>query len=79
MFLGGMEHIPTFHIHGLSADLIIAGEDPVATDAVGCRVMGFNPYEIYHVREAFERGLGNIDDVKVLGERIEDVTRLFKR
>ena len=60
-------------------DLIIAGEDPVATDATGCRVMGFDPHEIYHIRKAYEKGLGNIDDVEVLGERLEDVTRVFKR
>ena len=60
-------------------DLIIAGSDPVATDSTACRIMGFDPREISHVRKAHERGLGNIDDIQVLGERLEDVTRRFAR
>jgi len=60
-------------------DLIIAGSDPVATDSTACRIMGFDPHEVSHVRKAYERGLGNIDDIQVLGERIEDVTRRFAR
>ena len=60
-------------------DLIIAGPDPVATDATACRVMGFDPHEISHIRKAYEKGLGNIDDVQVLGEKLEDVARTFLR
>jgi hypothetical protein len=41
--------------------------------------MGFDPHGISHVRKAYERGLGNIDDIQVLGERLEDVTRRFAR
>jgi uncharacterized protein (DUF362 family) len=60
-------------------DLIIAGPDPVATDATACRVMGFDPHEISHIRKAYGKGLGNIDDVQVLGEKLEDVARTFLR
>jgi uncharacterized protein (DUF362 family) len=60
-------------------DLIIAGTDTVATDATACRVMGFDPHEISHVRRACEKGLGNIDDVQILGEKLEDVVRPFLR
>lgn len=60
-------------------DLIIAGIDPVATDSTASRIMGFDPHEISHVRKAYERGLGNIDDIQVLGERLEIVTRPFAR
>jgi uncharacterized protein (DUF362 family) len=60
-------------------DLIIAGKDPVATDATACRVMGFDPHEISHIRKAYEKGLGSIDDVQILGERLEDVARTFLR
>ena len=60
-------------------DLIIAGKDPVATDATGCRIMGFDPHEISHIRKAYERGLGNIDDVQVVGEKLDDVVRTFLR
>jgi uncharacterized protein (DUF362 family) len=63
----------------IKMDLIIAGQDPVATDATASRVMGFDPQEIAHIRKAYERGLGNIDDVEVCGERLENVTRPFLR
>lgn len=60
-------------------DLIIAGKNVVATDATGCRVMGINPYDIPHLRRASEKGLGSIDDVDVLGEKIRNVAKTFKR
>jgi len=59
-------------------DLVVASRDVVAVDATCCRVMGFDPHKIKHVRRAFERGLGEVDDVEVVGERIEDVMRVFK-
>ena len=59
-------------------DLIVAGKDVVAVDATCCRVMDFDPHKIKHVQRSFERGLGQIDDVDVVGERIEDVRRVFK-
>ena len=59
-------------------DLIFAGRDVVAVDATCCRVMGFAPHKVKHVRRSFERGLGELDDVDVIGERIEDVMRVFK-
>jgi uncharacterized protein (DUF362 family) len=59
-------------------NLIIAGTDAVATDATAARVMGFNPYEIKHIRKAYEKGLGN-SEAQVLGEKLETVKRNFKR
>lgn len=60
-------------------DLIIAGEDPVATDATACRIMGIDPQKISHIHRAYEKGLGNIDFIEVLGERIENAIHVFKR
>ena len=59
-------------------NLIIAGTDPVATDATASRVMGFNPYKIKHIRKAFEKGLGN-SDAQVVGEKLEAAKRDFKQ
>jgi uncharacterized protein (DUF362 family) len=58
-------------------NLIIAGKDPVATDATAARVMGFNPHEIKHIRKAHERGLGK-SEAEVVGEKLEAVRRIFK-
>jgi len=60
-------------------NLIIASKDVVAADSTGCRVMGIDPHEVSHIRRAHEKGLGNIDDVEVLGEKIVDVSKNFKR
>ncbi len=60
-------------------DLIIAGKDPVATDSIGARVMGIDPHEISHIRTAHQKGLGNIDDIAIVGSKLDDVKRAFKR
>ena len=59
-------------------NLIIAGTDPVATDATAARIMGFNPYEIAHIRKAYEKGLGK-SEAQILGEKLEIVTKQFKQ
>ena len=60
-------------------DLIIAGKDAVATDATGARVMGLDPQEISHIRRAGEKGIGNIDNIEIVGSKLEDVRKVFKR
>jgi uncharacterized protein (DUF362 family) len=74
----GMEGSGPINGTPVQMNLIIAGTDPVATDATACRVMGFNPYEIKHIRKAYERGLGN-SEAQVLGEKLESVKRVFTR
>jgi len=59
-------------------DLIIAGTDVVATDSVGCRVMGIDPMKVKHIRRSAEKGLGNMDP-EVFGEKIETVARPFRK
>jgi uncharacterized protein (DUF362 family) len=59
-------------------NLIIAGTDPVATDATACRIMDINPYDISHIRKAYEKGLGS-SEAQIVGEKLEAVKRAFKR
>jgi uncharacterized protein (DUF362 family) len=59
-------------------NLVIAGTDPVATDATACRIMDINPFDISHIRKAFEKGLGS-SEAQILGEKLEAVKRTFKR
>jgi uncharacterized protein (DUF362 family) len=75
----GMEGRGPVEGERVQMNLIIASQDVVAADATGCRVMGIDPHSITHVRKAFEKGLGNIDNIEVLGEKIENVARPFKR
>lgn len=58
---------------------ILAGIDPVATDATGCRIMDIDPHTIRHIQRAAEKGLGNIDKITVVGDALDSVKRPFKR
>lgn len=65
----------------IEMDLVIAGTDPVAVDAVGAAVMGIEPTEVKHLVLAEKKGLGtcNLEQITVLGENIEKVKRKFNR
>ena len=52
---------------------IIASSDAVAADAIGARCIGIDPWTIEHVRWLHEAGIGEIDNVEILGDKIEDV------
>ncbi|MCX8170376.1 MAG: DUF362 domain-containing protein [Candidatus Bathyarchaeota archaeon] len=62
-------------------NLIIAGTDPVAVDAIGAAVMGFSPTEIKHLVLAEKKGLGTcrLENIKIIGEPVEKVKRKFNR
>ncbi len=59
-------------------DTIIASLDPVAADATASRVMGFNPERIDHIRWAYESGIGEINDIEVVGDSVDAVKRVFE-
>jgi hypothetical protein len=62
-------------------NLIIAGVDTVAVDAVTSAAMGFETDEIPAVRMAFTEGLGErrIDHIEIVGEALPSVRRFFRR
>jgi uncharacterized protein (DUF362 family) len=64
----------------IEMDLIIAGADPVAVDAVSTAVMGFNAKNIGHLTMAAQHGLGvvDLDQIVVKGERIASAAKEFK-
>ncbi len=64
----------------IEMDLIIAGADPVAVDAVSTAIMGFNPKNIGHITMAAKHGLGvaDLDRIVVEGESIASVAKEFK-
>lgn len=75
----GMDHEPR------EMNVLLAGHDPVATDAVGAAVMGFDPHTDFpnepfvvsenHLRLAASVGVGTLDlpHTDVRGARIEEV------
>jgi uncharacterized protein (DUF362 family) len=62
-------------------DLVIAGVDPVAVDAVGAAVMGIRPSDVEHLVLAEKKGLGTCDlkKMNVIGEPLRSVRRRFHR
>lgn len=71
-------------IHGnpIDLNLIIAGEDPVATDAIAAKIIGYEypnlevgPIAIAHIQGL---GVGDPSQIEVLGEPIERVKKRFK-
>jgi len=49
-------------------DLVLASADPVALDAVGARIMGFDPAAIKHLERAQAAGLGTRDAAAITVE-----------
>ena len=62
-------------------NLVIAGTDPVAVDAVGAAVMGIPPTKVKHLVLAEKKGLGTcrLENIEIIGEPIENVRRKFRR
>jgi len=65
----------------IEMNLVIAGTDPVAVDAVGAAVMGIEPTDVKHLLLAEKKRLGtcHLEEITVLGEPIERVERKFNR
>ncbi|MEM3595601.1 MAG: DUF362 domain-containing protein [Candidatus Bathyarchaeia archaeon] len=65
----------------LKLNLIVAGDNAVATDALMANLMGYDPKKIMHLRLAFEKGLGpiNLNEIDVRGEDPNSVRREFKK
>lgn len=69
--------------------VLMAGKDPVATDAVATAAMGFDPkadfpdepfvHAVNHLNIAAEQGLGtnNLADIEVVGAQIDDIKMQF--
>jgi uncharacterized protein (DUF362 family) len=62
-------------------NLVLAGRDPVATDLVAARLMGFNPDDMEFADLAAQRGEGpgRYEKIKVKGGKVEELARRFKK
>ena len=62
-------------------NVLLAGADQVAIDAVGARLMGFDPMSIGFIRLAHEMGLGcgDTEQIEVVGEDISNINWSFDR
>jgi uncharacterized protein (DUF362 family) len=62
-------------------DLIIAGTNPLATDMVAAKIMGFEPAEVPTFTWANRAGMGptTLDEIEIRGEAVASVRRDFVR
>ncbi len=76
----GQEGMGPIYGSPVEMDLIIAGRDPVAVDAVTSQIMGFSPKEIEYLKyaEAMKLGTADMGRITIVGEKISDVKRKFK-
>ena len=60
-------------------DVILAGADQTAIDAVAAKMMGFDPMSIGYIRLAHEHGVGvgHMDEIEAVGMDISDVNWEF--
>jgi uncharacterized protein (DUF362 family) len=74
---------PTLSAGGSLVDmnLIIASKNALAADMVAANIMGFEPIEIDTFQWAWKAGMhpSNIDDIQIVGEKVEAVQQKFKR
>jgi len=75
------EGLGPIHGYPVEMNLILAGADLVAVDAMAGRIMGFTPEEVLITRYGAERGLGfsDLDRIEIRGEPWEKVQRRFLR
>ncbi len=66
-------------VHGkpIQMNTIIASTDPVTADATAARAMGINPDTVDHIRWAHESGIGQKDEINVIGDGLDAVKRAF--
>lgn len=64
----------------LPFDTVVAGFDPVATDATAAYLMGFDPMEVPLIRKAYERGLGEarLEMIQMVGTPVKRVKKKFR-
>lgn len=64
---------PLFGVQ-INSNILISGNNKVSVDAIGAQLLGYDPYEVKHIKTAYEKGLGEIDSSKfeLLGEKVED-------
>lgn len=65
----------------IEMNVVVAGADTVATDAVTAYLMGFEPMEVPAIRCAGNEGLGVIDlkKINIVGETADSVRKFFRR
>jgi uncharacterized protein (DUF362 family) len=59
-------------------NIILAGEDQVALDAIAAKIMGFDPLKVDYIKIAHDMGLGigDIDQIEIVGIDKRDIKKI---
>jgi uncharacterized protein (DUF362 family) len=62
-------------------NVVIAGGDPVAADAVAAAVMDYNPEDLWYLKYSAAKGFGtyDLDNIRVVGGQIDAVQRRWEK
>ncbi|RKL63224.1 DUF362 domain-containing protein [Thermoanaerobacteraceae bacterium SP2] len=65
----------------VKSNIIIAGFNRVSVDAIGSKIIGYEPSEINHIKLAADKGLGEMDieKLKIRGENLSDSIINFEK
>jgi uncharacterized protein (DUF362 family) len=69
---------PLFSGRKKKLNLLLAGDDIVAVDAICCKIMGIDPSLVRHIQLASEIGMGTLKP-KIYGVTLEEVKTSFQR
>jgi hypothetical protein len=74
-----MEGEGPFRGKPIDLNLIICGDNAVATDSVAVSILGYEPSKIKHLELAARNGIGplNLEEIEIKGEKV--VKRKFKK
>jgi len=57
-------------VHPKKMGVIIAGDNPLATDSVAAQIMRFNPRKIQHLKIANEEQIGHTSDIELIQDGV---------
>ena len=58
-------------------NLLMGSVDPFSIDWVAAKIMGYDPRKIKYLKIAMNENLGNPEDIKIIGENIDNFRSLF--
>jgi len=66
--------------HPIKMGIVLASKDCVALDCVASEVMGIHPYNVPYLHEIIlkELSIDNLDEIEIIGEKIENLKRNFR-
>jgi len=65
--------------HPVKLGLVMAGKDNLAVESIAARMMGYNPSKIPIIQLAYQEGVGDFKDVKLVCDNIDQIKKRFPK